>query len=182
MHISDFTIFLHQIKCSIAAVHGRYGRNILCEKLNFSVVFDIHICAESSEKPGLCIQCGAPPRPMPFGFLSFAPVSALPVIGVLAVLSEIVLVEKLLLHPSGRGIYHHRVPVHECDLLHHDGVVHGVHCVLAPCKGAVGVHRHARYVRRRLPSEGLDYDAPGLLFILPTISCGVILRVQGMSP
>ena len=106
MHISVFTIFLHQIKCSIAAARGRYGRNILCEKLNFSVVFDIHICAESSEKPGLCIQCGAPPRPMPFGFLSFAPVSALPVIGILAVLSEIVLVEKLFVTTYNVDIIH----------------------------------------------------------------------------
>ena len=58
--------------------------------------------------------------------------SALSVIGVFAVLAQVVLVQQLLLHPACLWIQHHGVPVHKGHLLHNHRVVHRSHRVGAP--------------------------------------------------
>ena len=37
---------------------------------------------------------------------------------------------------------HHGVEVHERDFLQHHGIVNGVHCIRAPCKGTMAVNKN----------------------------------------
>ena len=56
-------------------------------------------------------------------FINQADVSALTVISVRAVLAQVVLVEKLLLHSACCGGDGQCMEVHECDFLQHHGIV-----------------------------------------------------------
>lgn len=73
-------------------------------------------------------------------FINQADVSALTVISVRAVLAQVVLVEKLLLHSSGSGSYRQRVVVHERDFLQDYGIMHRFVRVLAPGERSVALY------------------------------------------
>ena len=73
-------------------------------------------------------------------FINQEDVSALPVISVRAVLAQVVLVEKLLLHSSGSGSYRQRVVVHERDFLQDYGIMHRFVRVLAPGERSVALY------------------------------------------
>ena len=73
-------------------------------------------------------------------FINQADVSALPVISVRAVLAQVVLVEKLLLHSSGGRSYRQRMVVHERNLLQDYGIMHRFVRVLAPGERSVALY------------------------------------------
>ena len=80
-------------------------------------------------------------------------------------LAEIVLVQKLLLHVSAVGVEHHGVPVHEGDLLHHNGVVHRLQGTLAPGERTVRMHHDAGNSGGVSAGKGFDDNLAGLLFV-----------------
>ena len=65
---------------------------------------------------------------------------SLSVIGVFAVLAEVMLIQQLLLHPHLIWIQLQRVEVHERDFFQHNGVMDCFVRVLAPGEGAVAVN------------------------------------------
>ena len=67
---------------------------------------------------------------------------SLPIVRVCAVLAQVVLIEKLLLHGRDCGVKHEVVPCHEREFLEDDGVMHGVHWVCTPCERAMAVDEH----------------------------------------
>ena len=67
---------------------------------------------------------------------------SLPIVCVCAVLAQVVLIKKLLLHGRDCGVKHEVVPCHERELLEDDSVMHSVHGVCTPCERAMAVDEH----------------------------------------
>ena len=95
-------------------------------------------------------------------------------------LAGVVLVYQGLLHgPEGR-VEDHRVPVYECYLLHDDSIVHRVHGVRAPGKGAVRIDQHAGSGGRIARSAKVStITLPVFFSYSPRISASVMGRVRG---
>lgn len=106
------------------------------------------------------------------------------VICVSAVLSQIVLIKKLLLHRLDISVKQKVEHGHLCDIFKHDRIVYSVDCVLAPGKRSVRVYIYCRY------GIGIDVTLLNVSMIIvpvsfsysPPIASGVILSVQGIAP
>ena len=101
-------------------------------------------------------------------FINQADVSALTVISVRAVLAQVVLVEKLLLHSACCGGDGQRVVVHERDFLQDYGIVDCFVRVLAPGERTVALYENRRNAHRVNSVERFNYNLAGLLFVLAT--------------
>lgn len=99
-------------------------------------------------------------------------------------LSQIVLIKKLLLHRLDISVKQKVEHSHLCDIFKHDRIVYSVDCVLAPGKRSVRVYVYCGYgigIDVTLFERINDYRAC-FLFVFAAIASGVILSVQGIEP
>lgn len=87
-------------------------------------------------------------------------------------LSQVMLVQKLLLHSFSIGIELHCVVVHKRGLFKHHRIMHCVECICVPCEWAVVMYQHTGYVERVKIAEGLNYDLSGVLLVFLGGSAG----------
>ena len=89
----------------------------------------------------------------------------LPVISVCAVLAQVMLVKKLLLHSACCRGYCLRVIIHERDLFENDRIVYRLMSVLSPSERTVIFYENGRNSHRVDTHERFDYDISRFLFM-----------------
>ena len=81
--------------------------------------------------------------------------------------SEVVLIQKSLLHRFESRIEHPCMQGHECNLFKNNSIMYGVLCIHSPGKRSMRIHKYSRNVVRRELLECLYYHIPCLLLVLP---------------